>query len=346
MLGSFGDVSGVSINIGIFYKSDASRTAWTKTGNFTATTGVTIVLENGGKTWNIPSGTSITMVDAATTGRDYYIYLRTDGTLGAYLDSTTAPVGGRKVGGFHYAPGGNAAAQAGGDTTPSINQYSFWDLKWKPSCPDPRGMALIAGTFWADIYLLNANHVTAGLTSTYNATIAKGGVTVQAPTIFGGGNYTGALTWFQATEVMVAYGKRLPTAQQYPHLAYGTTEKTSSGGTDVPTTGATGTGATSAWNVFTSKWGIIQATGCVYSWAQDWNSNGATLTAGWTATSVTQERGAIYQDTNASVRTAVLGGGWNSTSFSGSRASYWGDAPSDSASLFSARGVCDHLVLV
>ena len=32
----------------------------------------------------------------------------------------------------------------GGDTNAQINNYSFWDLKWKPGCLDPRGMTLVS----------------------------------------------------------------------------------------------------------------------------------------------------------------------------------------------------------
>lgn len=58
--------------------------------------------------------------------------------------------------GFHFAPGGNAAARAGGDEIPAINPCSLWDRNFRPVCADPRGMALVdmrGHKFWCDIYL-------------------------------------------------------------------------------------------------------------------------------------------------------------------------------------------------
>lgn len=52
-----------------------------------------------------------------------------------------------------------------------INQYSFWDLKYRPTA-SPRGKFLEGGV-WYDIYLLNSEHITNG-TSKAGATIAGG----------------------------------------------------------------------------------------------------------------------------------------------------------------------------
>jgi hypothetical protein len=332
-------------NSGLFYKTNNQAVAWAKTGNFTLSTATTLQLELNSIIITIASGTSITMVDAATTGRDYYIYLRTDGTLGAYLDSTTAPSSGRLVGGFHYAPGGNATAQSGGDTTPSINAYSFWDLKWKPSCKDPRGMALVAGKFWADIYLLNrsAYASTSAPSSVYNSLIADGetssSTTPLIPAEFGGNGTTRYVlaNWWNMAECLGSFGKRHPTNQEFIMLAYGTTEESSGGADPV---------STILRQAYTSKWGIMLATGNLWVWAQEWNSSGDTLTADWSDLDTSVARGQVYQDTNAAVRAAILGGAWHAASFSGSRASGWDLAPSSSFNLVSARGVCDHLTLI
>jgi hypothetical protein len=87
-----------------------------------------------------------------------------DGTIEADTSFTTAPTaGGRRIGGFHYAPGGNASfsLNAGdGGTTPQINEFSFHDLKWKPSVADPRGLTLVGdGSFWCGIYHLAGDHL-------------------------------------------------------------------------------------------------------------------------------------------------------------------------------------------
>ena len=337
-------VLSVATNTGFFYKANSAAVAWAKTGVFTLSTATTLQLELNGTVITIPTNTAVTMVDAATTGRDYYIYARSDATLGAYLDSTTQPTGSRRLGGFHYAPGGNTAGE--GKTTAQINAFSCWDLKWKPTCLDPRGMTLIANKFWVDIYLLNrtAYNASSVPSSLYNVNIADGETdstsTPLVPAEFGGNGSTRYVkaNWWNMAECLGSFGKRHPTNQEFSMLAYGTTEE-SSIGADPVTTGLSG-------GTYTSKWGVMQSTGCLWVWAQEWNSSGATLTAGWSDLDTSVARGQVYQDTNAAVRTALLGGDWSNTSFSGSRASNWNNAPSVSGSYFSARGVCDHLVLV
>lgn len=88
---------------------------------------------------------------------------------------TVAPLA-HHVAGFHFAPGGNAPARAGGDDIPAINPYSLWDLNFRPACRDPRGMCLVDGPhgkFWCDIYLTGADHLVRG-NSLFGAVIADG----------------------------------------------------------------------------------------------------------------------------------------------------------------------------
>lgn len=264
--------------------------------------------------------------------------MKDDATIQATANFSAAPGAGnwRKIGGFHYAPGGNAAAQAGGDTTPVINPYSFWDLKFRPACPDPRGMTLVANSFWADIYFTGVDHLING-TSKYNVTIADGASPPKIPLQFGGNGITtyAAFNWWEAAEVMQAHGKRMPTYSEFSTLAFGTTEATSSGGSDVPTTGVSGTGATNAWNKFTSRWGVIQATGCLWIRGANFGGTGA---AAWNA--VTGGRGSVYGPTTA----AVFGGQYENTVHSGSRCSYWSLYPQESYSFVTTRGVCSHFM--
>ena len=100
-------------------------------------------------------------------GKDYVILLSDGGTLEA-VDATIEQLADEGVlGGFHFAPGSNATARAGGDDVPAINPLSIWDLDFRPACSDPRGMAYVAAVpgsehvapFWADIYLLNVDHL-------------------------------------------------------------------------------------------------------------------------------------------------------------------------------------------
>ena len=323
------------------YKLDAFSPTFTKTGADTISVKAGTLAMVAGVRVSWDTDTAVTM-PTLTGGTDYAIYVCTDGSIRADA-SFTAPAGyttanSRKIGGFHYAPGDNAAAVAGGDTTPAINAYSFWDLKFRPACTDPRGMTLVADSFWSDIYLLGVDHLTNG-TSKYNVTIADGSSPPKIPTKFGGNgtNAYGSMNWWEANEVLQSYGKRSPTYDEFAALAYGTTEATSSGGTDVPTAGATGTGATSAWNVFTSKWGCIQSSGCMWIWGGEFG--GGAAAAAFTAN--TGGRGSTYQMEN----TVLFGGDWGSASYSGSRASYWNASPAASAGGFGARGVCDHLIL-
>ncbi|KCV30442.1 major tropism determinant [Bordetella bronchiseptica] len=324
-----------------FIKADKSAVAFTRTGNATASIKAGTIVEVNGKLVQFTADTAITM-PALTAGTDYAIYVCDDGTVRA--DSNfSAPTGytsttARKVGGFHYAPGSNAAAQAGGNTTAQINEYSLWDIKFRPAALDPRGMTLVAGAFWADIYLLGVNHLTDG-TSKYNVTIADGSAPPKKSTKFGddGSAAYSDGAWYNFAEVMTHHGKRLPNYNEFQALAFGTTEATSSGGTDVPTTGVNGTGATSAWNIFTSKWGVVQASGCLWTWGNEFGGvNGASE-----YTANTGGRGSVYAQPAA----ALFGGAWNLTSASGSRAAAWYYGPSYSNASIGARGVCDHLIL-
>ena len=326
------------VGYGLFYKADPTTVAFTKTGDGTASIKAGTKVDVAGTVVTFAADTAITM-PALMAGTDYAIWVKDDATIQATTDFSSAPGAGnwRKIGGFHYAPGGNAAAVAGGDTTPAINAYSFWDLKFRPACPDPRGMTLVADSFWADIYLLGVDHLTNG-TSKYNVRIADGSAPPKIPTKFGGtgSNAYSNLNWWVASEVLQSWGKRLPTYAEFAALAYGTTEETSSGGSYVPTTGVNGTGATNAWNKFTSRWGVIQATGCMLIWSCEFG--GGAASAGWTAN--TGGRGSTTQMENA----ALLGGCWVDQPMSGSRCSSWNLSPAASYNYAGARGVCGHYV--
>lgn len=316
-------------NRGLFRKTDPTIAAWTKTGNGTATTSSIIYVDVNGSIKTIASGTSITMPTLAA-GTDYAIWAKTDGTLEATSNHTSPPTANaRKIGGFHYAAGGNATAQAGGNTTAQINEYSFWDLKWRPSCNDPRGMALVADGFWVDIYLTNTTPDTNG-TSKYNVTIADGASPSKVPAKFGGNGTTdyGTLTWFEASEIASAYGKRLLKQQEYMAACYGATEASSVG---------TDQGSTILNAAYTSKWGVMQSTGVMWIWGNE--RGGAYATAGWNAN--TEGRGSEYNAPNA----VFLGGNWADGVTAGSRCSNWAISASASSISIGVRCACDHLLL-
>ena len=322
-----GDGSNLTgIGYGLFRKADPTAVAWTKTGNGTAEAQTAIYVEVNGSVLTIASGTSIDM-PSLTAGTDYAIWAETDGSLQASTNHTTPPsANARKIGGFHYAPGGNATGTSGGDTTPAINGYPFWDLKFRPSC-DPRGMTLVADGFWADIYLTGVDHHTNG-TSKYNVTIADGSSPPKVPSNFGGNGSTtyGSYTWFEVQELLASHGKRAPTQQEFMALAYGTTEA-SSIGSDPSTTN---------WdNAYVSKWGCNQSSGCMMIWGLD---RGGAYTGGWNAN--TDGRGSAYNAPNA----VLFGGYWADGSYAGTRCSVWNDSASHSHYNIGSRGVCDHMI--
>jgi len=327
------DLSGnAHVGLNGFYKADPTSVAFTKTGAGTAEVkaGTLVGFEDGTQV-AYTSATSITM-PTLTAGTDYAIWADKDGSIQATTNHTSPPeTGSRKIGGFHYAPGGNATGTSGGDTTPAINEYSFWDLKFRPACPDPRGMTLVSDSFWADIYLCGVDHYTNG-TSKYNVSIADGSAPPKVPSQFGGDGSTAYSYgyWWNFAEVMRSHGKRLPTYSEFAALAYGTTEA-SSRGSDPGTTQMSTTD-----DNFTSKWGVIQASGCLYVWGDEFG--GGAAAASWTAN--TDGRGSTYQMENA-VR---FGGTWDAGSNAGSRCSVWNVSPTVSISAISGRGVCDHYI--
>ena len=332
-----------------FAKADSSVVAFTKTDVFSVSTATDILLEIDDNFVDVNSGTAVSM-PSPIIGTDYAVWVTPRGTLQATADAINPPVtGARKIGGFHYAPGSNATAQSGGNTTPQINEYSFWDLKFRPVCPDPRGMTLVNNTFWCDIYLTGVDAITNG-SSKYNVTIADGSSPPKIPVMFGGDGSTtyGSYTWFEAMELSGYFGKRSMSYSEFVVAAFGTSEAVSRSGSDnnyAPDKTGIGTSATNPDRTgsyypdqyFTSKWGLIQATGCMYAWGRD--RAGPYNTGGWNAN--TEGRGSEYNAPNAS----LFGGYWNYSSNSGSRCSLWGYAASVSYGSLGSRFACDHLVL-
>lgn len=323
---------------GHFTKADSGSAALARTGAGTVSVKAGTVIELGGLLYPFATATAVSM-PTLTAGNDYAIYLCNDGVLRADA-SMTAPTGfdattSRRIGGFHYAPGGNAGGTSGGNTTPAINEYSLWDLKWRPACPDPRGMALVADAFWCDIYLAGVNHYADG-TSRNNVAIADGSSPPKLPAAFGGNGSTAYanMTWWVAAEVMASHGKRLLSFQEFAAAAYGTTENQSRGN-DPVTTGlsTTNSGSDNGDSEHTSKWGIVQATGCMYVWGSEWSGPNAAAT--WANTN--GGRGQVYQIGS----TAYLGGGYGSGVNAGSRSGAF-DAPGTTSPLIGARGCASH----
>jgi hypothetical protein len=323
------------VGVNGFFKLDTLSVAFVKTGNGSANIKAgTIVGFADGAQVIFPSATVISMPTFAA-GTDYAIWVGKDGSIQATSNHTSPPItGARKIGGFHYAPGGNATGTSGGNTTPQINEYSFWDVKFRPKCADPRGMTLVAGAFWSDIYRCGVDHHVNG-SSKYNVVMADGGSPPKIPLTFGGNGSTtyGNGNWWTFAEVAKSHGKRLPTYSEYAALAYGTTENSSIGTDQV---------STILNAAYTSKWGVIQSSGVLWSWGDEFAIRSI---AAFDWFNEAGGRGNIFQAGTTSVVAALFGGGWDSGVNSGSRASLWNDHPADSSTAVGAVLLCDHLQL-
>lgn len=211
--------------------------------------------------------------------------------------------------GFHYAPGGNASARAGGDEGQAINPYSCWDAGFRPACPNPIGMFLIelpdGRLSWIDIYKLGTKHLTDG-TSCFGATIADGARNL--PQAVNGKGNVKQLDYATAVAIFAHHGKQLLSYDEFRVAAFGVTERTSADekpklcGIDAPRT---------------SRGGMMQATGNLYDWGHDGDPDDP--------------------------RPSVFGGDWDSGDRAGSRHAdlvYWAD---NSYGWIGARGRSDHL---
>jgi hypothetical protein len=240
-------------------------------------------------------------------GCDYVVVIK-DGAVG-YAHLTSPIVGDDILGGFHFAPGGSAAARKGGDEIPAINPYSLWDLSFRPVCPDPRGMVLVdapTGKFWCDIYLLGVSHVADG-TSKLGATIADGDDPPAKPN----GKHFSKLDYDTAVAVMKHHGKGLLSVEEFFAAALGVTEKTAH---------SSNPRVTALDAPRTSKFGLMQATGNMWVWGHDGDPD--------------------------EPRASFFGGSWLYVVYAGSRyadvACVWPDSSDDN---LGARGRCDHLQL-
>ncbi|MBN9035498.1 MAG: hypothetical protein J0H53_05470 [Rhizobiales bacterium] len=210
------------------------------------------------------------------------------------------------IGGFHFAPGDNASARAGGDDAPAINPFSIWDAGFRPAC-DPRGMALVdlpdGRRLWVDIYLLGTDHLAQG-TSRHGATIADGHR--NKPKKPDGSRHDG-LDFLTAVDIYAGHGKRLLTYDEFRAAAFGVTEKSSAD--DKPETAGLDAART-------SRFGLMQATGNLWVWGTDGDPDDP--------------------------RPSLFGGSWLSGQYAGSRYADLDSWPDYSVEGFSARGCRDH----
>lgn len=336
-----------------FAKLDRSAPAFVKTGaGSVSVKGGTVIGVHSGLL-SFAADTPVIMPALLVAGTDYAIFACADGSVRADAN-WSAPAGyttdsSRKVGGFHYglvAPGttvagGQFAASGNGmiwtqadvDLIAGINAWSIWDLHYRPNCPNPRGMARTVGGAWVDIYFCNTD-VDINGSSRYNTNVGSGTVLPKKPLAFGGdgvATYTN-MTWWVASELAHAVGKRLLWEHEFVDAAFGVTEAVALGGASetIPSTAREPR--------FTSKYGIEQATGHIHTWGMDSGQAGETYS--WQA--ITGGRGSSYTTPH---RRVLLGGTRSNGAGAGSRCSHWGIAPSYSSWDIGLRAACDHLQL-
>ena len=320
----------------LFTKADPFSSAFVRTGNGTVSLKGGTRIEVAGAFHVYAADTPITMPGSLAVG-DYAFWAHPDGTLEATTDFAVGPVPfSRFIGCGHYAPGGGATGLGtGGNTTPQFNPYSLFDLKYHPSAPDWRGMSVVPGVGCVDMYMLGVDHHING-TSRNGVTIADGSSPPKIPAAFGGnGSSTySTLTWWEAAEVMKSHGKTLMSVADAAAAFFGVVENVSRGNDPVTTgLGTTNAGSSQTDEKFTSKWFIFNATGTLWTWADEFG--GGAAGASWANTN--GGRGQVYQQSNA----ALLGSGWADGADAGSRASAWNLAPSVSNADIGARGRCD-----
>ena len=290
------------------------------------------------------TATAVTMPGSFSNNVDYAIWQHpTTGALVADASFTSAPAGatgGSIVGGFHHIPSGRPTAVNSGSPTAAaeILEYSIWDLTWRPTCPDPRGMTCVDGRFWCDLYFCGStsyagSDFTAVPSSKIGLTIADENNPPLIPAIYGGdGTTTYSLvdskeagSWYDFAEVASSFGKRLISWLEFQHAAFGGPENGSRGSDP----------GTVIWER-ASLWGLAQSTGTLWSWGSDVQGN-----TGGSWTSATGNRGDVFQSGYSAV---ILGGNWSGGSYSGSRCASWNSAPSFAINFISARFAAGHLV--
>jgi hypothetical protein len=290
------------------------------------------------------TATAVTM-PTHTNNTDFAIWQNpSTGALVGDASFTTAPAGatgGSIVGGYHYIPSGRPTAVNNGSPTAAaeILEYSIWDLTWRPTCPDPRGMSCIDERYWIDLYFCGktsfaGTDFNAVPSSKIGLTIADNNDPPLIPAFYGGNGTTaystsGSLSagsWINFGEVAQSFGKRMPSYHEFAAAAFGAPEA-GSRGTDPGTV---------IWER-QSKWGLAQATGTLWVWGSDFAGTGSTAN-----TNHTDGRGTIFA---SSTNAVLLGGNWANAGASGSRAALWSDPPWLGTSGVSARFAAGHLVL-
>lgn len=339
------------------YRADMSKSAFKVVGN-TVFLRAGVQVEFLGVLYAPASDVPVTL-PTLQAGRDYCIYIKTDGSYEAYQYPDLKPAGAQMVGGFHYLPGNPATGlDTGGGWTPTLLEWSMWDISFRPKC-DPRGMTRVGNSGkWVDIYWQGDSSNADGI-SRNNDPILHGTNPPLIPADYGGNGTAkfAAMTWWVANEHLAQHGKHLPSYALMCLAAFGTNEQDGRAVHPVNTGLLQDGHAGSSDPNFTSKWGCIQVTGCLWAWCSDMSYFPSTPTAnpsGFEAYDVTGDRGKLILN-NVSGMTAIMHGGQNAYTMeggihgflnvSGSRAAETLEKPWDISANIGVRGACDHLSL-
>ncbi|MBJ7536944.1 phage tail-collar fiber domain-containing protein [Marinomonas transparens] len=277
-----------------------------------------------GNFYSYDEGTGLVLPESMSLGTDYAIYATPDGLV--VSANFTVPDGytaltSRRVGGFHYQDG-------------VINEYSIYDVKYKPGVRDPRGMVRSPLGIWGDIYLLNTSPDING-TSAYNVTIADGSSPPKVPVIWGGDGTAqyDDFSQYTAARMLAAYGKRLPSSHEFEQLAFGSVAGYAVG-TDPVTTKFDASAK--------SMIGCEQVSGHMWQWGSErWDRGNGSSGYAWYGADTNGE-GQVYTADSSGVGASLFGGYWVESGNAGSRASSWTNEPWYSYHYIAARGVCDH----
>ena len=284
------------------------------------------IIKIGSRIFNVASDTALTWSDIDTGaeegGKDYHIFsYDNSGTLvfkihkttayNDYIDTDTQDAGGLTypagydstnsivLGGFHNNATDTSA------TAGDILQYSVWDRKNRPSCPDPRGM--VKSKFkkvWYDIYLASAWNVgtpdSNPGSNPYNQPTYKVRSVYQA-TIWD------TMTWYYTQARGHNSGKRLLMYDEFIDMATGTPEQVNiTGSADPGTTG--GHIATNSARIVSSI-GAEDSAGVLWQWGRQLYMRDAEGAA-WAWAANTGGYGSIYHYHTYDPVAPRFGGGW------------------------------------
>ncbi|MFP2768020.1 hypothetical protein [Oceanisphaera sp. KMM 10153] len=303
--------------------------------------------------------TAVTMPGTLNAGENYGVWVKPDGSAVAVEAPTNAgpynwgnpPVADAVlIGGFHYsltAPGTTPATgsfatsgftnqggnypwtQAQIDKIAGVNEYSIWDLLFRPKTYGLKGFVFDPETrIWVAAYFCGTDHISDG-PSRAGSNVASGTVLPKIPLAYGGdGTATyGRLSWYEANEIALSHGCRILDYQEFASAALGVTEGQSLGGASVTIP------ITLRQPGYTSRLGLEQACGHQWIWGANANGTGG---SGWVAG---PNRGNSYGTPYAGLFGSYRAGG----SHSGSRAAAWDNPAWNSGGSLSLRVACDHM---